>query len=50
MGHLAPNVVHVHRIKPFTMFLGDLSKDGLLDIVTRLGELFARWKQIAGDE
>ena len=50
MGHLAPIVVHVHRIRPFTMFLGDLSKDGLLNIVARLGELFARWKQIAGDE
>ena len=50
MGHLAPIVVHVHRLKPFTMFLGDLSKDGLLNIVTRLGELFAKWKDIAGDE
>ena len=50
MGHLAPIIVHAHRLKPFTMFLGDLSKDGLLNIVTKLGELFARWKQIAGDE
>ena len=50
MGHLAPIIVHVHRIKPFSMFLGDLSKDGLLKIITRLSDLFAKWKQIAGDE
>ena len=50
MGHLAPIVVYAHRLKPFTMFLGDLSKDGLLNIVTKLGDLFAKWKQIAGDE
>ena len=50
MGHLAPIIVHAHRLKPFTMFLGDVSKDGLLNIVTRLGELFAKWKEIAGDE
>ena len=50
MGHLAPIVVHAHRLKPFTMFLGDLSKDGLLNIVTKLGDLFAKWKQIVGDE
>ena len=50
MGHLAPIVVHAHRLKPFTMFLGELSKDGLLNIVTRLGELFEKWKEIAGNE
>ena len=50
MGHLAPIVVHAHRLKPFTMFLGELSKDGLLNIVTRLGELFVKWKEIAGNE
>ena len=50
MGHLAPIVVHAHRLKPFTMFLGNLSKDGLLNIITKLEEMFTNWKQIAKDE
>ena len=50
MGHLAPIVVHVHRIKPFTMFLGNLSKEGLLNIVTKISNLFDRWNQITNKE
>ena len=50
MGHLAPIVVHAHRLKPFTMFLGNLSKEGLLNTVTRISDLFDRWNQIADKE
>ena len=46
MGHLAPIVVHVHRIKPFTMFLGNLSKEGLLNTVSKISDLFDKWHQI----
>ena len=50
MGHLAPIVVHAHRLKPFTMFLGNLSKEGLLNTVTKISDLFDRWNQIADKE
>ena len=50
MGHLAPIVVHVHRLKPFTMFLGNLSKENLLNTVTKISDLFDRWNQIATKE
>ena len=50
MGYLAPIVVHVHRIKPFTMFLGNLSREGLLNTVTSLNDLLDRWNQIANKE
>ena len=49
MGHLAPIVVHVHRIKPFTMFLGNLSKEGLLNTVSKISDLFDKWHQITKD-
>ena len=43
MGHLAPIIVHAHRLKPFTMFLGNLSKEGLLNTVTKISDLFDKW-------
>ena len=49
MGHLAPIVVHVHRIKPFTMFLGNLSKEGLLNTVSKISDLFDKWHLITKD-
>ena len=49
MGHLAPIVVHVHRIKPFTMFLGNLSKEGLLNTLSKISDLFDKWNQITKD-
>ena len=50
MGHLVPIIVHVHRLKPFTMFLGNLSKEGLLNTVSKISDLFDRWNQIANKE
>ena len=50
MGHLVPIIVHVHRLKPFTMFLGNLSREGLLNTVSKISDLFDRWNQIANKE
>ena len=50
MGHLVPIIVHVHRLKPFTMFLGNLSREGLLNTVSKIIDLFDRWNQIASKE
>ena len=51
LGHLAPIVVHTHRLKSFTLFLGDLSKDGLLNVVDKVADIFGDWSNItAGDD
>ena len=43
-GELMPIRVHVNRIKPFTLNIGTMTVEGLLEIARNTEEVFTRWR------
>ena len=45
-GELLPQKVHVNRIKPCSINLGEISDEGLLEVVSNTKDLFDKWKNV----
>ena len=49
-GELLPMKTHVNRIKKFTMNLGTITVEGLLEIARTTKEVFDKWREILKDK
>ena len=49
-GQLVGIKVHINRLKPCTLNLGDISKDGLLETASNTRKLFQKWTDIVKND
>ena len=49
-GQLLPKRFHINRLKPYSINLGRITKEGSLELVKNTRELYKRWHEIIEDE
>ena len=51
LGKLIPKKFHVNRLKPFSIFLGELCTEKMkLDIAENMQQLHAKWANVQSDQ
>ena len=48
-GQLLPKKFHINRLKPYSINLGKLTKEGNLELIHNARELYRKWKDIVED-